>query len=275
MYLGHFGLREFPFTLTPNTEYFYSYADHQEALNVLLFAIRSGEGFIKLTGEVGTGKTLLCRKVLNALKRPFRTAYIPNPHLTPSELIAAFAEELDIEIKPIEHEHHLQRILKDRLIELRAKGEHVVLMIDEAQALPLETLEAVRLLTNLETERSKLVQVVLFGQPELDKRLNQPGLRQLKQRITFSYRLRPMNREGTYQYLEHRLNSAGCKRYLFTKPARWLMFAASGGVPRLLNIFGHKAMLAAFGRGQPRVSIGAVWRAVKDTEGVSLDQWRI
>jgi hypothetical protein len=171
MYQTHFGLASLPFTITPDTGFFHNAGTHQEALNVLLVALRTGEGFIKVTGEVGTGKTLLCRQLLNNLEADFVTAYIPNPFLNPTALRMALAEELGIEFARNIGQHRLLKLITERLVELNAAGKRVVLLLDEAQAMPDDSLEALRLLTNLETEHDKLMQVVLFGQPELDRRL--------------------------------------------------------------------------------------------------------
>jgi len=271
MYLNFFGLREYPFRLTPDTGYFFAHRSHQEALNVLLVALRQGEGFIKVTGEVGTGKTLLCRKLLNSLEGELVTAYIPNPFLNPVALRMALAEELGIEFARNIGQHRLLARITERLVELNADGRGVVLLIDEAQAMPDESLEALRLLTNLETERHKLLQVVLFGQPELDQRLAQPRLRQLRQRITFSHGLRPLDRDGLRAYLRHRLSVAGYGgEELFTDRAVGLLHRCSRGVPRLVNVLAHKALLAAYGRGVRRVTPALVRTAAADTEDATV-----
>jgi MSHA biogenesis protein MshM len=269
MYLEHFKIRELPFTLTPNTGFFCNLSGHQAALNVLLLSLRSGEGFIKIVGEVGTGKTLLCRMLLEQLGDEFVTAYVPNPDLTPSGLRKVLAQELGV---PKPHPFDQQLLLDtitERLMELHEKGKHVVLLIDEAQALPFESLEALRLLTNLETKKSKLLQIVLFGQPELNERLNQPELRQLKQRICFSYTLPALNRKELDAYLFHRLAMAGhTMGPLFSKKACDLLFKFSRGTPRLINILCHKALMAAYGRGESTVTPRAMRLAVSDTESV-------
>ncbi len=270
MYEQHFQLREAPFGLTPDTSYFYNYAAHQEALNVLLVALRMGEGFIKVTGEVGTGKTLICRKLLNMLNGEFFTAYIPNPFMEPTALRYALADELSLEVSGNVGQHRLSRMITDRLIELRSIGEKVVLILDEAQAMPENSLEALRLLTNLETEKNKLMQVVLFGQPELDERLRQPHVRQLRQRISFSCKLHPMNRAGVDGYLEHRLEIGGHSgTSLFSDGAKRLLYRASRGIPRLVNILAHKSMLAAYGEGGQQVLPSHVRSAIRDTDDVS------
>src|SRR5579864_6104104 len=179
MYLEHFGFREYPFAITPDTSFYYNFVSHHEALNVLQVAIQSGEGFIKVTGEVGLGKTMLSRKLLKSLGVEYVGAYLPNPQLSGGALSAAIATELGVKISPRMRETSGLRQLNARLLQLAAAGRHVVVCLDEAQAMPDETLEAVWLLTNLETEKSKLMQVVLFGQPELDERLAGKHLRQL------------------------------------------------------------------------------------------------
>jgi len=267
MYLEHFGLREFPFTITPDTSYFFSYGHYADALNTLLVALRIGEGFIKVTGEVGTGKTLLCRKLLNSLDEETVTAYLPNPQLTPSALGFALAEELGLELPRNLGQHRVLKQVSQHLIDLNAAGKNVVLCLDEAQAMPLETLEALRLLTNLETEKRKLVQVVMFGQPELDARLSRPSTRQLRQRITFSYTLPPIDRRGLRAYVAHRLHVAGYHDGgLFQPGALALLYRASGGIPRLINILCHKALMVAYGRGDRSVSRAHMRTAVRDTQ---------
>ncbi len=271
MYLKHFGLREFPFNLTPDTGFFFRYGSHQEAYNVLLVALRTGEGFIKVTGEVGTGKTLLCRLLLRTLGDEFVTAYLPNPFLTPAALHMALADELGIEYTRNIGQPRLLKLISSRLIELSAAGKRVALLIDEAQTLPSNTMEALRLLTNLETEKAKLLQVVLFGQPELDLRLQSHELRQLRQRITFAHRLMPIDLQGFNGYINHRLNVAGYQGPpLFSKRSLVAMQRASRGIPRLINILSHKALLAAYGRGDIAVSPVHVRMAAHDTEDVML-----
>lgn len=267
MYESHFGLQEVPFALTPNTRYFLKAKSHSDALELLLVALREREGFIKITGEVGTGKTLLCRLLLNALEGQATTAYIPNPSLSPENLYEAVADELGVAVSDTGNTHRVLKALSRRLIELAGEGRQVVLVIDEAQAMPEATIEALRLLTNLETESIRLLQVVLFGQPELDTLLNQDSLRQLKQRITFQYRLAPLDRASVAQYLRHRLAQAGYNGdELFAPAALNVITRASGGIPRLLNILAHKSLLAAWGRGDRKVGRWHVLQAVRDTD---------
>lgn len=271
MYLDFFGLREAPFSLTPDTSFYYGNSSHQEALNTLLVALQMGEGFIKVTGEVGTGKTLLCRKLLHELSSDtgFVTAYIPNPAMTTTALRFALADELGISYHRNAGQHRVMQLINERLVEEKAAGNRVILIIDEAQALPGECLEAVRLLTNLETEKSKLLHVVLFGQPELDRHLAQPSARQLRQRITFTYTLAPMDAKAVSGYLMHRLAVAGYEGpRLFSAPLAKAMTRASGGVPRLANILAHKSLLAAYGEGRAVVARRHLRRAVADTESL-------
>ena len=271
MYQEYFGLTESPFSITPDTSYFYAHGHYSEALNTLLVALRAGEGFIKVTGEVGTGKTMLCRKLLNTIEERFVTAYIPNPMLTPYGLQSAVADELGLDMSRHYGHHQLLKMITDRLLEFSADGKNVVLCIDEAQAMPTETMEALRLLTNLETEKQKLLQVILFGQPELDERLNEKNVRQLKQRITFSYDLKPIDREEMELYLTHRLGIAGYKGgKLFEVSAMSSLFKASRGIPRLINILSHKSMMSAYGQGTKYIDNKNVKAAIKDTEDAQL-----
>ncbi len=267
MYLDYFGLKEPPFTLTPDTEFFFDHGSHREALNVLQVALQGGEGFIKVTGEVGTGKTLICRKLLGLLDEQYVTAYIPNPFLNPTALRMALAEELGIQFARNIGQHRLLGLITDKLIDYSAQGKQVVLLLDEAQAMPDETLEALRLLTNLETEKRKLMQVVLFGQPELDQRLAQKKLRQLRQRIVFSYRLDALDRRTVGEYVCHRLGVAGCTRPdLFTPRALKQVHRTSRGIPRLVNLLSHKAMMAAYGAGARSITPAHIRLAASDTD---------
>ena len=266
MYLENFNLQEMPFSITPDTHFFFNQSCHQEGLNILLIALRSGEGFIKITGEVGTGKTLLCRKLLNEIEDEFVTAYIPSPFTSSHGLYLAVAEELGASVKNVA-EHQLVKLITQRLIDIRAQGKKAVLCIDEAQAMPLDTLEAVRLLTNLETEKSKLLQVVIFGQPELDERLSHPSVRQLKQRISFSYSLSPLNKSYVNRYINHRMYVAGYRgKPIISSAGVRELYRASRGVPRLINIICNKALLSAYGQGKSEVSKKHIRRAVNDTE---------
>jgi len=266
MYLYHFGMRELPFTLTPNTDFFLNLKPHIEAMQVLLNALKQGEGFIKVTGEVGTGKTLICRKLLNEIPKGFTVAYIPNPYLTPTELRWAVASELGLNLASGTDQQQLTQRLQQHLLDLSAQGRGVVLILDEAQALPDESLEALRLFTNLETERRKLLQVVLFGQPELDERLATKRFRQLRQRISFSYQLRSMTVAEVAHYITHRTHVAGFEgNDLFTVQGAKKIASASRGIPRLVNILCHKSLLLCFGGNEKTVTRKHISLAIKDT----------
>src|SRR5262245_48047748 len=266
MYRSHFGLREPPFGITPDTSFAFCCATHQEALNTLLVAVSTGEGFIKITGEVGTGKTLLCRRFLATLDAKFVTAYIPNPYLEPRALMLTLADELRVPVDAGAEQHQLLKHLNHALLAFAREGKRVVVCLDEAQAMPLETLEALRLLSNLETEKRKLLHVVLFGQPELDGNLAQESVRQLRQRITFQYHLGTLSRKELDYYLAHRLRVAGyVGAPLFPPRAAGQIYRATRGVPRLVNIVAHKSLLLAYGEGSHVVLPRQVRTAAKDT----------
>jgi MSHA biogenesis protein MshM len=275
MYNKHFGLREAPFSITPDTAFSFASSVFQEALNTLLIAVKNGEGFIKITGEVGTGKTLLCRKFLASLDPSFISAYIPNPYLEPRTLLAALADELNLKVARDVDQHLMLKVLTLALLEFARDGKRVVVTLDEAQAMPLETLEALRLLSNLETEKRKLLQVVLIGQPELNDKLDQPSLRQLKQRIAFHYELRPLTRDEMDYYVAHRLTVAGHQGgALFTKGALLALYRASGGTPRIVNILCHKSLLLVFGEGKQQVDEKHIRLAASDTPAAKIETQR-
>ena len=274
MYLKHFGLTELPFGITPDTSFTYSVQYHQEALNTLLLALGQGEGFVKISGEVGTGKTLLCRRLLQTLDNSWVTAYLPNPNLAPDTLFLALAEELGIKDAAGLDQYHLVRRINLALLDYARAKKRVVVCIDEAQAMPLETLEALRLLSNLETEKRKLLQIVLFGQPELDEKLHRPEVRQLLQRIAFHYRLDGLKKTEIGLYVAHRLRVAGYRgEGLFSPAALRALHRSSGGTPRLINILAHKALLSVFGEGRQMAKLRHVRLARKDTEGARRAGW--
>ncbi|MBW7902356.1 MAG: AAA family ATPase [Rhodocyclaceae bacterium] len=275
MYLQHFGLSEFPFRITPDTGFAFSAQSHQEALNTLLVALQCGEGFVKITGEVGTGKTLLCRRLLQTLGDGGAvTAYLPNPYLDPDTLLRALAEELQLGDADGLDQFHLLKRINLGLLDHARQGRRVVLCIDEAQAMPLPTLEALRLVSNLETEKRKLLQIVLFGQPELDEKLADPSVRQLLQRIGFHHRLSGLGRAEVALYLQHRLRVAGYRgEPMFSDGAVRALRRASRGTPRLINILAHKSLLSAFGEGRQSVRRRHVRGAARDTEGAGSPGW--
>lgn len=271
MYQNHFGLREAPFGITPDPSFVFSAATHQEALNTLLVAVTSGEGFIKITGEVGTGKTLLCRRFLSMLDDSYVMAYIPNPMMDPRGLMTSLGAEFEIPMPADSGLHEQLRVLNAFLLLFARENRKLVVCIDEAQAMPLETLDALRLLSNLETEKRKLIQVVIFGQPELDEKLARPEARQLRQRISFEYRLRALSKEEVLRYVAHRLRVAGLEGdTLFSNRAARILYKATDGVPRLLNIIAHKAMLAVYGEGGNTVKARHVRDAARDTPAARL-----
>jgi MSHA biogenesis protein MshM len=295
MYESFFGLNEAPFTLTPNTHFFLKSETHQHGLEMLMWALNNKEGFIKVSGEVGTGKTLLCRKLLNSLEDPFVAVYLPNPHFSPATLYCLISDELEAALKKASPDHtdldataasqndnnatdqHVLALgkIQRALLALASLDKQVVLVIDEAQAMPEETIEALRLLTNLETESAKLMQVVLFGQPELDEMLNSKSLRQLQQRITFQHEIRPLDRDGIEQYISHRMIQAGYSGgRLFEAKAITLLVSASKGIPRLVNILCHKALMGAFGEGVYLVTAKHMKAAINDTESAHKPWWR-
>lgn len=286
MYLQHFGLREPPFGLTPDTHFFFAGSSYQAALNTLLVAARSGEGFVKIVGEVGNGKTLLCRKFLAMLNQAppvpsasdatpaprFLTAYILNPYLEPRSLLLALAEEFSVPLDKDADQHQLLKGLTFALLKCARNGQRALVCLDEVQAMPLESLEMLRLLTNLETEKRKLLQVVLFGQPELNERLRQRSIRQLRQRISFQHELKGLRRDEMERYLRHRLAVAQFPGdTLFSKGAVGKLYRISGGTPRLVNIVAHKALMLAFSDGRQQVLARHVRDAAADTPEAHRD----
>jgi MSHA biogenesis protein MshM len=266
-YLAHFGLREPPFGMTPDTGFFFPCRSSQQALNVLLVALQNGEGFIKITGEVGTGKTMLCRKFLATLdESTWVSAYIPNPNLEPRALLFAVAEELGLGVDPALDQYRLLKSVTLSLLDMARKRRRVVLCMDESQAMPLDTLEALRLITNLETEKRKLLQVVLFGQPELDRKLASESVRQLRQRITFQHDLQTLEEDEVGAYFTHRMRTAGyAGPDLLSGGARRVLFHASRGVPRLVNILSHKALFLLYGEDGQRLERRHLYAATLDT----------
>jgi len=272
MYLRHFGLSEAPFSITPDSAFYFAHEGAQAALNMLLVALRSGEGFLKIVGEVGCGKTVLCRQLLNTLQGEFVTAYIPNPDMGPDDLLLALCHELGMVVLPDSGRHDLLVALRDCLLRHALEGRPVVVCIDEAQAIPVRSVESLRLLSNLETEKKKLLQLVLLGQPELDLKLQRPEIRQLLQRITFSEYLGPMLPQRVAAYLQHRLATAAASEttdtQVFSPQAAKSIAAYSGGVPRLVNVLAHKCLMLAYGEGEHRVGVKYVKLAAADTYGV-------
>jgi len=270
MYIQHFGLAQYPFSLTPNTRYFLKLPSHQQVFDLLLAALDSDRHFAKIVGEVGTGKTMLCRKLLNSLeyhKKRYITAYIPHPILSEEGIMHALAEELSIERESNLSYYHLLKLVTEEIVNYSIEDKSIVLFIDEAQAMPEETLEAIHLLTNIETKNNKYLQIVLFGQPELDELLDRPMLRKLKRKLAFSFELPALDRDSVEAYVEHRLIKAGYNgSNMFTNNALDLLFKGSRGIPRLINVLSHKALMVAFGKGEQIIDESHIDSAIEDTE---------
>ena len=267
MYLEYYGLHEPPFTITPNPRFLFYSSKHREAFNHLLYGIRERKGFVQLTGEVGAGKTTLCRALLEQLGENFSTALILNPVLNMDELVKAVAMEFGLQVRGMDR-LEIVAVINDFLLRQMAENRDTVLIIDEAQDLTNELLEQVRLLSNLETDDRKLLQIVLMGQPELRDRLNEHSLRQLRQRITVRYHLNPLRRGEVAQYVQHRLQVSGAQGApYFTQPALWRIFHYSKGIPRLVNAVCDKALLAGFVEQRDKIDFRIVGRALRELEG--------
>ncbi len=266
LYLEHFGLNEPPFRITPHPEFFFDGADRGATLEGLMYAILHDEGIIKVSGEIGSGKTTLCRVLMERLPAEVETVFLVNPSYSRTEILHAIADELG---RPpsADPAAFALRDLQGRLIEIYANGRRVVVMIDEAHALPEDTLEQVRLLSNLESSRHKLLQIVLFGQPELDEALSKPSLRQLKDRITHSFRTRPLAEEEVGKYVSFRMRAAGYKGpEVFTPAAIAAIARASSGLTRRINVLCDKSLLAAFATNTHAVTPREVRAAVADSD---------
>ncbi|GLS89480.1 MSHA biogenesis protein MshM [Psychromonas marina] len=266
-YLTHFGLEKAPFSLTADPHFYIDFIPHKEALEVITTALSFGESILKITGEVGTGKTLLCNKLQQELSEQYHLCIIDNAYLSAHELRCLLASKIGIDKADFDEQFLLTEKIKERLLTLRDEGIKVLVLVDEAQALPDSTLEALRLFSNLETDADKLLQVILFGQPELDLRLADPKLRQLRQRITFSYQLRALSEQEIEHYISERLKQAGYRgaRLFSTRVCRKIS-QASRGIPRLINILSHKILMLSYGEQHYKITNKLVKEAVADTE---------
>ncbi len=276
MYLEFYGLREAPFSITPDPRFVFLSERHRDALAHLLYGIGQGGGggFVQLTGEVGTGKTTLCRLLLEQLPEKVRVALVLNPRLSPLELLQTIAEELKIDLEGRRDSlKGLVDALNAYLLDAYAQGLRVVLIVDEAQNLSAEALEQIRLLTNLETATQKLLQIILLGQPELRELVAQPELRQLSQRITARYHLLPLDAHETEAYLRHRLAVAGSTRFPFTRLAVQRLYRHSGGVPRLLNTLADRALTAGYVGSQEKIGERLIDRAAREVLASPLRRW--
>jgi MSHA biogenesis protein MshM len=266
MYLDHFGLNEPPFRITPHTDFFFAGANRGATLEALLYAITHDEGIVKVTGEVGSGKTMLCRVLMEQLPKNVETVYLANPSLSREEILFAIADELKIEFAG-DRPGRLLRALLDHLIRLYAEGRRVVVLVDEAHAMPRETLEEIRLLSNLEADRHKLLQIVLFGQQELNEHLNTAAMRPLTERITHAFRLEPLVRGDIERYIDFRMRAAGYRGpSVFSADALRLIAQASEGLTRRINILADKSLLAAFASNTHAVRATEARRAIRDSE---------
>jgi general secretion pathway protein A len=270
MYEEFYGLRAQPFNITPDPRYLFFSRRHRQAFEHILFGISERKGFIQITGEVGAGKSTLCRKVLEELREGYATALILNPVMTPLQLMRAILRELGLDDSGNDRIRLVER-LNEYLLERAHAGVIVALFIDEAQDMSDELLEQVRLLSNLETDEHKLVQIVLIGQPELRGRLERPELRQLRQRITVRYHLGSINRQETASYVQHRLLIAGSNgRPSFSRAAMWAIHGYARGIPRLINSVCDKTLLCGYVQGRDQLGWRQVRRAIRDLEG---DGW--
>ena len=265
LYLEHFGLTEAPFRITPHTDFFYDGGERGATLEALAYAVMHDEGIVKVSGEVGSGKTMLCRMLMERLPKDVVTIYLATPSLARDEILQAIADDLDVRLS--DRRTVALRELQEHLISLYGAGRRVVILIDEAHVMPDDTLEQVRLLSNLESSRHKLLQIVLFGQPELDETLAKPTLRQLRDRITHGFRMRPLPSGEVAKYLAFRMRAAGYRGPdVFAGRAAALIARASGGLTRRINILADKALLAAFSEGSHAVTERHVRAAIEDSD---------
>ena len=267
MYQEHFGLERPPFKITPDTSLFFEGSQRGAALDALVYAINSGEGIIKVVGEVGSGKTMLCRMLEVRLSSDIDVIYIANPSLSPDNILHVIAHELHLDISNEMSKVNVMQQIQAHLLKKHASNRQVVLFVEEAQSMPIETLEEIRLLSNLETDQNKLLQMVLFGQPELDEKLSAPHIRQLKERITHSFNLSPFPPDDTLQYLNFRLRAVGYKGPdVFNKKTAGAVKKYSDGLTRRINIIADKSLLAAFSEGSHTVTPSHIKTAAHDSE---------
>lgn len=273
MYLEHFGLTEPPFKITPVTDFFFSGANRGEILDALIYAIKDSEGIIKVSGEVGSGKTMLCRMLLDRLPSNIKAIYLANPSMSRDELLYAIADRLDLSLEG-QRVNVILQTLQNQLEAMYERGERCVVLVDEAHAMPLDTLEELRLLYNLQVGKHKLIQIVLFGQPELDEKLDQSNMRQLKDRIVHHFSILPISRKVINDYLMFRMRAAGYKGPDIFSPAAVLLIGKSSqGLMRRVNILADKALLAAFVENTHKIEVRHVQAAIRDSEMVPMRKW--
>lgn len=267
MYYAHFGLTQPPFKITPNTEFFFPGGNRGAILDALLYAISNGEGIIKVSGEVGSGKTMLCRMLQTCLPQQIESVYLANPSVSPDEIVHAIAFELQLPIGGNMPRIKVMQELHNYLLERHVQKRQVVIFVEESQSMPLATLEEIRLLSNLETGSHKLLQIVLFGQPELDEILRQPQIRQLRERITYSFSLTPLNAQQIKEYLMFRMRAAGYRGPdLFSPGVVHMITKASEGLTRRVNLLADKALLAAFADNTHTIKPKHIKAAIQDSE---------
>lgn len=272
MYLEYFGLKKLPFATVPDFSFYYPSSKHREALACLLYAVREHKGFALLTGEVGTGKTMICRAALDRLADKVEKSLIVHTLLSPKQFVQAVCDEFHLPTRR-QSKVELLSTLRDFLLERRHEGQTVVLMVDEAQDLSFKVLEEVRLLGNLETANEKLIQIVLIGQPELRRLIGTPQLRQLDQRITVKFHLGSLAQEDVEAYIDHRLRLAGAESDgIFEPEAKLEVFKASKGIPRLVNLICDQVLLQAYIKGEPSVNPDTVRSVVAEREGYYMDR---
>ena len=279
MYFEHFGLTQPPFKITPNTAFFFPGGNRGPILDALVYAITQGEGIIKVTGEVGSGKTMLCRMLETSLPDTVETIYLANPSVAPGEILHAIAFDMHLQVPREAGRLQVMQVLQDYLVQRHAEGKQVVIFVEEAQATPVGTLEEIRLLSNLETQHHKLLQIVLFGQPELDEILADTAIRQLKERITHSFRLNPLNTTDIRAYLDFRMRQAGYKGPdVFSVGALREITRASLGLTRRINIIADKALLAAYTEQAHEITARHAFAAAQDAEFTDIAPrkiWRL
>jgi MSHA biogenesis protein MshM len=267
MYYDHFGLTQAPFKITPNTEFFFTGGNRGPVLEALIYAITHGEGIVKVSGEVGSGKTMLCNMLQSRLPENVESVYLANPSVGPDEVLHAIAFELQLGLDRTADRLEVMHCLQDYLVQRHAEGKRVVVFIEESQSMPLATLEEIRLLSNLETRTDKLLQIVLFGQPELDETLRRPDIRQLRDRIAHSFRLEPLTHEEVREYLTFRMRAAGYRGpEIFSPQVVKQIAGASDGLTRRINLIADKALLAAFSENTHTIQPRHVLAALRDSE---------
>lgn len=274
MYLEYFGLDKSPFRITPDTHLFFNGCDRGAVLQTLCYAIEQGEGIMKIVGEVGVGKTMLCRMLTSTLNDGIDWVYLAHPSLSPEHTLHAIAYELGLSIDKDAEKLSVMRQLHDTLLERHLQGRRVVVVVEEAQGMPIDTLEEIRLLSNLETEEQKLLQIVLFGQPELDDNLGQEHIRQLRERITVSVYLSPFNSNDIHEYLNFRMRAVGYKGLdLFTPKIAKAISRCSGGLTRRINIIADKILIIAYTQNRNHIKISDVKEAAQDSEFKKKRTW--